>query len=89
MAIEGYDFDQGRFAQLLIARFYPEKTDHESALLRDFLLAHLADFDRVSFSVRVGQGAELDASLPLATQRQIARVTRRRLARRHRHARRG
>lgn len=77
--IAGYDIDGARFAELLLARFFPEKTDHESALLRDYLQAHLVEFDRVSFSVRVGQGAPVDESLPLSTQKQIARVTQRRI----------
>ena len=79
MAIEGYDFDGSQFAALLLARFYPEKTDHESALLRDYLAVHLTEFDRVSFSVRVGPSAPVDPTLPLATQRQMARVTQRRI----------
>ena len=52
----GYDFTAADFPQLLIAKFYPERTDKESAVIRDYLLAHLAEFDRVSFSVRVGRG---------------------------------
>lgn len=52
--MDGYDFTAGDFPQLLIRKFYPEKTDHESAVIRDYLLKHLGDFDRVSFSVRLG-----------------------------------
>lgn len=79
MTLVGYDFDGTRFAELLLARFYPEKTDHESALLRDYLQVHLPEFDRVSFSVRVGNPAPIDDTLPAATQRQMALVTRRRI----------
>jgi hypothetical protein len=53
----GYDFTKDDLATLLLRRFYPERTDKESAVMRDYLLAHGAEFDRFSFSVRVGQGA--------------------------------
>lgn len=62
MPVNGYDFGSDSFAQLLIARHYPEKTDHESALIRDFLRARLEQFDRVSFSVRIGAGRPADPS---------------------------
>lgn len=54
--IEGYDFFRDEFPELLIRRFYPEKTDRESGLLREFLARHLHDYERVSFSVRIGEG---------------------------------
>lgn len=52
----GYDFSKDDLATLLLRRFYPERTDRESTVIRDFLFAHGAEFDRFSFSVRVGQG---------------------------------
>lgn len=42
--------------KLLIARFYPERTRLESEVIRDFLTAHGLEYDRIEFSVRVGQG---------------------------------
>lgn len=53
---DGYDYGPDKFAELLIARWYPEKADHETALLKEFLLAHLHEFDRIRFSARVGVG---------------------------------
>ncbi len=56
MGAPAYSFDASRFAELLIRRSYPEKTDQESALLRDYLINHLQEFDSVEFSVRIGDG---------------------------------
>lgn len=56
MGAVGYSFDVSQFAELLIRKSYPERTDHESALLRDYLLHHLAEYDAVEFSVRIGEG---------------------------------
>lgn len=75
----GYDFDQPRFAELLLRKFFPEKTDHESALLRDYLVRHLDDFDRVSFSVRIGAGATLAPGLTPNVQRAITFSTKKRI----------
>lgn len=52
----GYDFTKADFPSLLLRRWFPERTDRESAVMRDFLLRHLDEFDAISFSVRVGQG---------------------------------
>lgn len=79
MPIEGYDYGSSDFAKLLIAKHYPEKTDSESAQLRDYLAHHLDDFDRIAFSVRIGQGVELDPSMLPGVQRALARSTRRRI----------
>jgi hypothetical protein len=58
--MSGYSFQRDEFPELLLRSFYPERTDKESAVIRDYLLAHLAEFDRVDFSVRVGQGQTPD-----------------------------
>lgn len=79
MAIEGYDFGAERFEELLLRRFYPEKTDHESRLLLEYLHEHLRDFDRVSFSVRIGDGVTPDPSLLPGVQRQAVRNSKRRI----------
>ena len=79
MALQGYDFDATQFPALLTARFYPERTDRESAILRDYLLQHLREFDRVSFSVRLGEGHTPDPSLPAPIQKQQKFVTQRRV----------
>lgn len=79
MSDNGYAFDQAEFARLLIMKSYPEKTDDESAVLRDYLLAHLHEFDRVQFSVRVGEGTPADPAHLEGVQRQTAFVTRKRI----------
>jgi len=56
----GYDYAAGDLATLILRRFYPERTDRESTIIRDYLLAHGGEFDRFSFSVRVGQGQTPD-----------------------------
>lgn len=76
---EDYSYGRDDFAQLLLARHYPERTDHESALIRDFLRAHLAEFVHVTFSVRVGPGAAPNPDLLPGVQRQMIRSTQRRI----------
>ena len=75
----GYDFDRDNFAQLLIARFYPEKTDRESGLLRDFLQRHLQNYDRVSFSMRIGEGVKANPDHLPGVQRSTSFSSRRRI----------
>jgi hypothetical protein len=65
----GYDFNQPDFATLLIRRSYPERTDGESLVIRAFLLAHLHEFDRITFGKRVGRGAAIDPDTLPAIQR--------------------
>lgn len=79
MTLQGYDFAAQDFAQLLLAKFYPERTDRESGIIRDYLRDHLAEFDRVSFTVRVGVGHEPDPSLPVRIQKQQKFVTQKRI----------
>lgn len=79
MALTGYDFAKDQLAQLLIARFYPERTDRESGIIRDFLVEHGAEYDKFSFSVRVGQGATPDPTAPPNIQRQQVFVTQKRM----------
>lgn len=69
MTTPGYDFVKDDLATLILRRFYPERTDKESTVIRDFLEAHGREFDRFSFSVRVGVGATPDPSTLPAVQR--------------------
>jgi hypothetical protein len=73
---DGYDFGPERFDELLIARWYPEKADHETALLKDFLLAHLREFDHIRFSARVGVGTAPNPEHLPGIQRMTAFSTR-------------
>lgn len=62
MVSTGYDFDQAQLVELLIRRFFPERTQRESSIIHDWLAARGAQFDRFSFSVRVGTGIAPDPS---------------------------
>lgn len=79
MATEGYDFDRAAFPELLLRRFYPEKTQRESALLLDFLVRHIHEYDRVSFSVRIGEGIPANPDHLLGVQKSTTFSSRRRI----------
>lgn len=79
MSIEGYDFIREQFPELLIRRFFPEKTDRESGLLKEFLARHLHKFDRVSFSVRIGEGIAADPTHLPGIQRSTEFSSKRRI----------
>lgn len=79
MPIEGYDFGPESFEELLLRRFFPEKTEHESKLLLEFLVEYRRTFDRVSFSVRVGQGLTPNVEHEPGVQRASAFSSRRRI----------
>jgi len=74
-----YTFTGDDFALLLIRRAYPERTDGESAVIRAFLLAHLKEFDRITFGKRVGRGATIDPTTTPAVQRATAFSTKKRI----------
>jgi hypothetical protein len=69
MELEGYTYDTPDFALLLLRKFYPERTDRESAVIKAFLLTHATDFDRITFSKRVGRGIPPDPTHLPAVQR--------------------
>lgn len=56
----GYTFEPASFAELLIRSLFPERTPQESSIIRDYLLQHLHEFDRVQLSFRVGKGVTPD-----------------------------
>lgn len=65
MTIGVYDFTRGELTELLAQRTYPEQSREESAIIHDWLVERGQDFDRWSFSVRVGDGMAPDpAHLP-------------------------
>ena len=53
---EGYTFTRDDFVQMLARKWYPERTDRESGVIRDYLAVHHQEFDRFTFSKRVGHG---------------------------------
>lgn len=77
--MEGYDFHRDSFPELLIRRFYPEKTDRESGLLKEFLMRHLHEYDTVSFSVRIGEGIKANPDHLAGVQRSTTFSSRRRI----------
>ena len=79
MTIPGYDYTRPDFAELLLRKFYPERTDRESGVIRDYLLQHIDEYDQISFSVRIGQGLTPDPSHLEGIQRNTARFTRKRI----------
>lgn len=77
--MEGYDFDRTDLALLLVRRFFPERTDQESAIIVDWLRAHGEEYDRFSFSVRVGEGQTPAADLLPGVARSVAFSSRKRI----------
>jgi hypothetical protein len=75
----GYDFSRDDLTQLLLRRFYPERTDRESGIIRDWLQAQGATFDRFSFSVRVGSGGVPDPTHLDGVQRQVIDAAKKRI----------
>lgn len=72
MPTNAYHYGRDDFARVLLMKFYPERTDGESAVIRDFLLDHLHEYDSVDFSVRVGEGIPPDPAHLPGVQRQTA-----------------
>jgi hypothetical protein len=60
MNLDGYTYSVLEFSRLLIAKHYPERTDGESAVIRAYLLEHLAEFDSITFAKRIGTGIPAD-----------------------------
>lgn len=77
--MEGYDFTRNDLATLLLRRFYPERTDRESTIIRDWLLTHGEEYDRFSFSVRVGEGQTLNPDDLPGVQRSVAWSSKKRI----------
>lgn len=66
----GYDYTRDTLLELFVRLQFPERTQKESALIRDFLQAHILEYDRYSFTVRVGQGKTPDPDHLPGVQRQ-------------------
>jgi hypothetical protein len=65
----GYDYTPEQLPMLLTLGVLPEQPRPESGVLIDYLRAHGGEFDRFSFSVRVGQGQTADPSFEPGVQR--------------------
>jgi len=77
--VEGYDFSGADLTTLLLRRFFPERTDRESAIIRDWLLEHGHDYDRFSFSVRIGEGQTPGPDLEVGVARSVLFSSRKRI----------
>lgn len=56
----GYDYSRAQLVESLTKMQFPERTQRESALIRDWLLHFVDQFDTYSLSVRVGEGTAPD-----------------------------
>lgn len=79
MPIEGYNFTRDDLPMLLKFGYFPEQPPDESALLKDWLVEHGAEYDRYSFSARVGQGQTPAPDLDPGVARSVAFSTRKRI----------
>lgn len=77
--MEGYDYKASDLAELILRRFYPERTQRESGVIRDWLLLHGAEYDRLSFSVRVGEGQTPAPDLPAGVARSVVFSSKKRI----------
>jgi hypothetical protein len=75
----GYDFDRATLMELFLRMQFPERTQWESAVIRDFLTVHISEYENYSFSVRVGQGLAPDPAHLPGVQRNTTFSTRKRI----------
>ena len=75
----GYWFTAADLPTLQVAQFYPERTVRESGVIRDYLVAHGAEFDRFGFSVRVGQALTPDPTHLIGVQKSTIYSSRKRI----------
>lgn len=78
-ANDPYVVERRDFGELLLRKFYPERTDKESGVIREFLTAHHEEYDRFQFSVRVGQGVLPNPEHLAGVQRSTAWSSRKRI----------
>jgi len=76
---DGYLFTRDDFVQMLARKWFPERTDRESGVIRDYLAAHHQEFDRLIFGKRVGAGLEPDPTHLEGVQRNTERFTKKRV----------
>lgn len=75
----GYDYTRATLLELFMRMQFPERTNRESALIRDFLQLHIHEYDSYQFSVKVGQGLTPDPSHLPGVQRNTALSTKKRI----------
>ncbi len=70
-----YELPRDRDA-LLAQRIFPEQLKVESEIIHDWLVAHVDEYDRIEFSVRLGEGQTPDPNHLEGIQRMTELVTR-------------
>jgi len=76
---DGYLFTRDDFVQMLARKWFPERTDRESSVIRDYLAAHHQEFEQLTFGKRVGAGLEPDPAHLEGVQRNTTRFTKKRV----------
>lgn len=79
MQENGYTFTRDDFVQMLARKWFPERTDRESGVIRDYLAAHHHEFDRFTFSKRIGRGIPPDPAHLAGVQRNTVFSSRKRI----------
>jgi hypothetical protein len=69
----GYDYSRDQLLDVFVRMRFPERSDRESSLYRDFLQQHIHEYENYSFQVRVGQGAAPNPDHLPGVQRQAVR----------------
>lgn len=77
--MEGYDYAAGDVLTQFLQRHFPERTDRESGIIRDWLSAHVGDYDKFSFSVRIGEGQTPNPNDLPGVQRSVAFSSKKRI----------
>lgn len=77
--MDGYAFGKDKLAELLIMKSFPERTQHETAIIIDHLREHGDSYDRFAFSVRVGKGTPPNPEHLPGVQRSTSWSTRQRI----------
>jgi len=76
---DGYLFTRDDFVQMLARKWFPERTDRESGVIRDYLAAHHQEFEQLTFGKRVGAGLEPDPTHLEGVRQNTARFTKKRI----------
>lgn len=76
---DSYDYSRDTLLQLFVGMHFPERSSQEDALIADFLTRHIHEYDRYSFTVRVGQGQTPDPNHLPGVQQQSLRNSKMRI----------
>lgn len=74
-----YNYDRQSLLTLFMKLQFPEAGQREISILRDFLSRHINEYDRYSFSVRVGKGLQPDPTHLPGVQANTAYFTKKRI----------